>query len=352
MAQGRPTAIARAALAWYDKSARDLPWRLGPAEVKAGARPEPYRVWLSEIMLQQTTVAAVRPYFERFTQAWPSVEALAAAPLEDVTAAWAGLGYYSRARNLHACAQVVAGERGGRFPDDEAALRALPGIGPYTAAAIAAIAFDKPAVVVDGNIERVTARLHAVTDPSPGSKGVLKQLAAEDAPARRPGDYAQAMMDLGALVCTPKAPSCLLCPLQRHCKGFAAGIAAELPRKAPKPEKPLRKGVAFALFRQDGAVLLRRRPPKGLLGGMLALPSTPWEEGAVSDPAAHAPLETEWRPAAAPVRHTFTHFHLELEVWRGEANGVYAVDGEWAGPDAAAALPTVMRKALRAALTI
>ena len=325
--------------AWYARHHRDLPWRVPPGD---GRRPDPYRVWLSEVMLQQTTVAAATGYFHAFTRRWPRVEALAAAPQNDVLAAWAGLGYYARARNLHACARVVAEELGGRFPDSEAELLALPGIGRYTAAAIAAIAFDRPAVVVDGNVERVVARLLAVTEPLPGAKPALAEGAARLTPTEWPGDHAQAMMDLGATVCTPRRPACGICPLMESCAARAAGIAAELPRRAPKQAKPVRHGVAWLAHDRAGRVLTVRRPPKGLLGGMLALPTTAWSERASGEAP---PLAAEWQ-SIGEVRHTFTHFHLRLEVQLAEAPlGPEAMPF----PAAAAAMPTVFAKAMRLA---
>ena len=267
------TSVAPALLAWYDIAARALPWRQPP-----GTRPDPYAVWLSEIMLQQTTVKAVIPYYQKFLARWPRVGDLAAAELNEVLAAWAGLGYYSRARNLHACARAVVERHGGRFPATEAELRALPGIGAYTAAAIASIAFDRPAAPVDGNVERVVARLFAVTEPLPGAKPEIRRLAASLMPAKRPGDLTQAMMDLGASICSPRSPSCTLCPVSAHCLAFARRLTGSIPAKAPKKERPVRRGAAFVAVRRDGAVLLRRRPPKGLLGGMLEVPSTPWTE--------------------------------------------------------------------------
>ena len=350
-----PEALSSALLDWYDRFARDLPWRVGPAALAAGARPDPYRVWLSEIMLQQTTAAAAGPYFQRFTAAWPDVAALAGAEDSDVMAAWAGLGYYARARNLLKCARAVTADHGGVFPRTEDGLRALPGIGPYTAAAVAAIAFNLPAVVVDGNIERVTARLAAIDTPLPAAKPALHAVAAELTPAQRPGCHAQAMMDLGATICTPRNPACAICPLSHGCAARAAGIAGDLPKKTPKKPKPTRCGVAFVLLRDDGAVLLERRPDRGLLGGMLGLPGTDWAEDAPSAAAVAAatPCPADWR-AVGTARHVFTHFALELEVRA-------AVVGNNAAPrtgsfhaDAEAqadALPTAMRKALDLALT-
>lgn len=342
-------------LAWYDRHARTLPWRVSPADKRAGVQPDPYRVWLSEIMLQQTTVQAVKPYFEAFLDRWPTVKALAAADEAEVMKAWAGLGYYSRARNLKACAEKVASEHQGQFPADEADLRALPGIGPYTAAAIAAIAFDRPAAVVDGNVERVISRLHAIETPLPASKPDIRARTEELVPADRPGDFAQAMMDLGASLCSPRKPACALCPWTGACAGQRLGIAETLPRKAPKLAKPTRRGMAFVALREgDGAVLLRRRPPKGLLGGMSEPPTTPFAEGAATDDLTLAPFDLVWQRMPADVRHTFTHFHLELAVWRASAPADLALaNGCWWSPPeelAGEALPTVMKKAVAAGL--
>ncbi|WP_043284153.1 A/G-specific adenine glycosylase [Reyranella massiliensis] len=337
-------------LAWYDRHRRTLPWRAPPGE-----RTAPYRVWLSEIMLQQTTVATVGEYFRRFVERWPTVEALAAAPLDEVLSAWAGLGYYARARNLHACAQVVAEAHGGRFPEDEAGLRALPGIGPYTAAAIQAIAFDHPASAVDGNVERVIARLYALETPLPNVKPEIHERAARLVPSQRAGDYAQAMMDLGATVCVPRGPRCVICPLIAGCRASKLGIAEELPRRAPKAEKPTRRGLAFVLMRKDGAILLRKRPPKGLLGGMDEVPSSPWREGMLDEGKAleDAPVPARWQVLAGLVRHTFTHFHLELTIARATSTtgrlAERALPGSvWCPIDALTerALPTVMRKVI------
>jgi A/G-specific adenine glycosylase len=357
--------LARDLLRWYDRQARRLPWRLPPNVAGgngAAPRPDPYRVWLSEVMLQQTTVAAVAPYYQAFLARWPTVDALAAAPLEDVLSAWAGLGYYARARNLHKCARTVSGELGGRFPESEAALRRLPGVGPYTAAAVAAIAFDQPATPVDGNVERVTARLFAVESPLPKAKADLRRLAEGLTPNERPGDFAQAMMDLGATVCLARRPRCLACPLTDRCAARAAGLAEALPRRAAKAPRPTRRGVAFWTVDAAGAVLLRRRPPEGLLGGMMELPSTPWREAAwPADEAraaglAGAPAVEDWTVLPGLVRHTFTHFHLELAVWAGRAAAVAppAADAaaRWVPLDGLAdeALPSVMRKVVRHAL--
>ncbi len=323
-------------LAWYDSAARKMPWRVGPQDRAKGVRPDPYRVWLSEVMLQQTTVAAVTGYFTRFTEHWPDVVALALADDADVMAQWAGLGYYARARNLLACARQVA-QMGG-FPRDEAGLRALRGIGPYTAAAIAAIAYDQPAVVMDGNVERVMARVFAVQTPLPTAKPQLYDLAASQTPARRAGDYAQAVMDLGATICTPRNPACAICPIMAHCTARAQGIASDLPRKLAKPEKPTRTGQVWIIRRPtDGAFLLERRGDRGLLGGMLAFPSTGWDGSDFGPPA---PLN--YHPIGT-ARHTFTHFHLNLAVLASDTpcnptRGVFM-------PLNAKDLPTLMRKA-------
>ncbi len=339
----RDDALSRTLLDWYDVHARAMPWRVPPADRRAGRRPDPYRVWLSEVMLQQTTVAAVRAYFETFTDRWPRVEDLAASPDDAVMAAWAGLGYYARARNLLKCARVVAAEHDGTFPDTREALLALPGIGPYTAAAVAAIAFDRPETVVDGNVERVMARLHAVETPLPAAKAELTAHAARLTPSERPGDYAQAVMDLGATICTPRRPACGICPWRDPCKARERGIAAELPRKTPKSAKPVRRGVAYLARRHDGAWLLETRPDRGLLGGMLGWPGSDWAEEV---PAHDPPVAAEWRDAGE-VRHTFTHFHLRLAL-RSALVGHIAPDrGHFVASDRfrPADLPTVMRKA-------
>lgn len=350
-----PDTVA-ALLAWYDEARRELPWRSPP-----GRRADPYRVWLSEIMLQQTTVRVAIPYFQRFLARWPDVDALATASLEEVLAAWAGLGYYSRARNLWKCARLLVEQYGGRFPRTAAELCKLPGIGPYTAAAIAAIAFGERETPVDGNVERVVARLFAVEQALPAAKPELRRLAATLTSHRRPGDFAQAMMDLGATICTPKRPSCLMCPLQEDCHAHAKGIEARLPARSVKGERPVRLGFAFLALREDGYVLLRRRHDAGLLGGMMEVPSTVWAEllPPFSEALRTAPVRADWWQVPGTVQHTFTHFRLELIVFRA----VVAADASltfWA--DAARctwtprwalereALPSVMRKVIAHAL--
>lgn len=339
-----------ALLEWYDAERRRLPWRYGKRR-----KADPYKVWLSEIMLQQTTVKAVIPYFEKFVARWPAVADLAAAELDDVLQMWAGLGYYSRARNLKKCADAVVRDHAGAFPANEVGLRELPGIGPYTAAAIAAIAFNEKATPVDGNIERVVSRLFAVRQPLPRSKGEIKRLAATLTPARRPGDFAQAMMDLGALVCTPKRPSCLMCPLQQDCAAHAQGLEEVLPYKASRAVRPVRHGLAFLVLREDGSVLLRRRPDAGLLGGMLEVPSTPWadELPATKDALRTAPVRADWWPMPGSVVHVFTHFRLEITVVRAIVPEDAALNF-WSEPERcrwvkrrdlhAQALPSVMKK--------
>jgi A/G-specific adenine glycosylase len=342
------TPVAADLLRWYDRHRRRMPWRALPGEPA-----DPYRVWLSEIMLQQTTVAAVLPYYERFLTRFPDVATLAAAPEDAVMAAWAGLGYYARARNLHACARAVAAVGG--FPVTLDGLRALPGIGPYTAAAIGAIAFGLAVVPVDGNVERVASRVFALTESLPGARPALHAAAArlgEDAAARaRPSDFAQALFDLGATLCTPAAPACALCPWRAGCAGHRRGIAATLPRRAAKPARPLRHGVQFWLADAAGRVLLRRRPPRGLLGGMTELPGTPWREAPWSDEEAlaHAPMRAEWRDLGR-IRHVFTHFELDLRVFSARVPAIRA-EGRLC-PDSALeheALPSVMRKCIRLA---
>ena len=332
-------------LEWYDRHARKMPWRVGPQERQAGVAPDPYRIWMSEIMLQQTTVAAVKDYFLRFTSRWPTVQDLAAAEDADVMAEWAGLGYYARARNLLKCARVVANDNGGKFPNSRDALLALPGVGPYTAAAVASIAFDEPATVVDGNVERVMARIYDHHTPLPAAKAALTEFATGLTPQKRAGDYAQAVMDLGATICTPKNPACGICPWRGPCAARTAGTAADLPKKTPKKPKPIRLGTVYLARRVDGAMLLERRPDSGLLGGMLGWPGSDWAEGAVPDHS--PPIRAEWKDIGTEARHTFTHFHLRLRVMtalvpmdRTATRGDFVTREDFSPSD----LPTVFRK--------
>jgi A/G-specific adenine glycosylase len=331
-------------LAWYDRHRRTLPWR---------GEADPYRIWLSEVMLQQTTVAAVGPRYARFLARFPDVQALAAAPWEDVAAEWAGLGYYARARNLHAAAKAVAA-RGG-FPDTEAGLRELPGIGAYTAAAVAAIAFNRPTVPVDGNVERVVARLLAIREPLPSARRLIAPIAArfmeQEAPRARPGDFVQALFDLGATICTPRRPACALCPWRENCRAQQEGIQESLPAKAPKAARRLRHGLHFLARDPSGRLLLRHRPPEGLLGGMLEIPGAPWREEpwALEEALPHAPLPgLDWQLRPGLARHGFTHMDLDMLLAEAAAPAVPAPDGMvWMAPDTArAALPTAIRRLL------
>ena len=340
-------ALRSALLAWYDAQARDLAWRVSPADRRAGVRSDPYRVWLSEVMLQQTTVPHATPYFLSFTQRWPTVSDLAAVEDGDLMAAWAGLGYYARARNLLACARAVAYGHGGVFPDTEEALRALPGVGAYTAAAVAAIAFDRAANVVDGNVERVMSRLFAVETPLPDAKPELKALAGDLVTDERPGDWAQALMDLGATVCKPKGPLCDRCPVSAWCAAYRGGAPETYPRKTKKADRPRRHGVAYVLSRGEEVALVRR-PPKGLLGGMLGLPTSDWRAAPYDDAEAvsAAPVAAVWRDLGA-VEHVFTHFSLTLRVFG--ADGANTGDFVWTPREGLGALPSVFLKAARAA---
>jgi A/G-specific adenine glycosylase len=351
----QPTAL----LAWYDRHRRKLPWRAAPGE-----RADPYRIWLSEVMLQQTTVRTVGPYYLRFLARWPNVETLAAAPLDEVLKSWAGLGYYARARNLHACAKAVVERYRGLFPADETALRALPGIGAYTAAAIAAIAFDAPATPVDGNIERVIARLFAVAAPLPAAKATISELARGLTPQHRAGDFAQALMDLGATLCAPRQPACVLCPWNECCAARARGDAETFPRRVPKRQGALRRGAAFVALRADGFLLVRTRPATGLLGAMTEVPTTEWledfDDRATLEAAprffrANSRQPLEWRRIAGVVRHVFTHFPLELTVYAVDlpASAPAPAGMRWVELEklAGEALPTVMRKVVAQALS-
>ena len=336
---------AAAVLAWYDRHARALPWRVSPADRARGVRPNPYHVWLSEIMLQQTTIAAVRAYFGKFVSAWSTVDDLAAAPLDDVLAAWAGLGYYARARNLHACAQEVAIRHGGVFPDTAAALRELPGIGAYTSAAIAAICFDERVAVVDGNVERVAARFTALPVPVREAKPEIHALVQAAVPERA-GDFAQAMMDIGATVCAPRRANCLVCPLTGDCRGHRSGAPLAYPVPAEKKARPERYGHAFVMRRGDGAVFVRQRGPKGMLAKMTEVPGSDWLDAKA---APSFPVAAAWRPAGEVV-HVFTHFRLTLSVWSAET-GEALDEGWWSAREALSgeALPSLFRKVLKQA---
>lgn len=341
-------------LEWYDRHARVLPWRVLPKDRAHGEVPIPYRIWLSEIMLQQTTVATVKSYFEKFIALWPSVHDLAAADREEVLKAWAGLGYYSRARNLKACADLLVRDYGGQFPESITELKKLPGVGDYTASAVAAIAFDERAAVVDGNVERVLSRVFAIEEALPKAKTIIKNHQETLTPKKRPGDYAQAMMDLGATICTPKKPACSLCVWRDSCAAFDQGRQEQFPVKAPKKVKPTRYGWAFVAVRADGAVLLRTRPDQGLLGGMTEVPGTSWGEEHPVSPYAAAPFQAGWSKRCGTIRHTFTHFHLEVEVVTSPfpMDQAPAKDSWWTPMEQVSgeALPTVMKKILEAAL--
>lgn len=345
--------LQAALLDWYDRAGRSLPWRIRPEDRRAGAVADAYAIWLSEIMLQQTTVPHATPYWERFLERWPTVKHLADAPRDDVLAAWAGLGYYARARNLHACAQTVAYELEGEFPSDLAGLLALPGVGDYTANAIRAAAFDQPASVVDGNVERVLTRMVRLETPLPKAKPQIKAIAAGLASTERPGDYAQAIMDLGATVCTPKSPDCAACPWSGWCAARVAGDQTRYPLKEKKKPKPVRRGACFHVVR-NGAIWLRRRPETGLLGAMMEVPGTQWSEGGVSENevAIAAPFAADWRNAGQ-VRHVFTHFALELDVLTAVApEGWTPGEGGWTALSELkeAGLPSVMMKAVKLGL--
>lgn len=342
-----PSSPSEVLLEWYDQHGRDLPWR-----ARGGEPCDPYAVWVSEIMLQQTTVATVGPYFQRFIERWPTVEALAGASLDEVLLEWAGLGYYSRARNLHRCAQTIVSEWEGRFPFGIDDLRTLPGIGPYTAAAISAIAFDKNATVVDGNVERVISRLVAIETPLPKSKREIGRIAEGFTPAVRSGDYAQAIMDLGATICTPRNPRCDECPWRSDCQARQSGQQERFPIKEPKRAKPTRRADVFIALRNNDQILIQKRPPKGLLGGLWEFPSGDWQE---VDPGTDwqspdpegMPLEAIWKATDKIVKHTFTHFHLELRIWIADTiptdspkSGSFVPFDELS----AYAFPTVMKK--------
>lgn len=338
-----------ALLGWYDAHGRVLPWRIRPEDRKKGMTPDPYAIWLSEIMSQQTTIPHAAPYWEKFLREFPTVIDLACADREQVMAMWAGLGYYARARNLHKCAQIIRDEYDGVFPKSEAGLLKLPGIGPYTAATIAAICYDEPTNIVDGNVERVIARLFRVETPIPKAKTELRDLAARLANPARPGDYGQALMDLGAVVCTPKSPKCEGCVWQSYCAGFKAGDQTDFPKKIKKTKLPIRYGTVFVLQSGGGDILLQQRPDKGLLGGMLGLPGTDWTDKPSANPLGSAPIPRNWEKLDGLVKHVFTHFELRLTIYRAETSN--KPDGYWASVQELPnlAIPTAYKKALRAA---
>ncbi|WP_200960773.1 A/G-specific adenine glycosylase [Rhizobium sp. Root708] len=346
---------AKPLLHWYDRHHRDLPWRVSPPMAARGIKADPYRIWLSEVMLQQTTVPAVKPYFANFLARWPTVRDLADAPTEDVMAAWAGLGYYARARNLKKCAEAVTRDHDGIFPDTEDGLKSLPGIGDYTAAAVAAIAFNRQAAVMDGNVERVISRLYAIATPLPAAKPLMKQKVALLTPKDRPGDFAQAMMDLGATICTPKRPACSLCPFNGSCEALRLHDPEQFPVKAAKKQKPIRQGAAFIAVTEDGEVLLRRRIESGLLGGMTEVPTTHWTARIDGETSADAaPFPAAWEPCGT-VTHVFTHFELRLSIHRVAIASRIQVDNGWWEPVTnldSQALPTVMKKAITAAIPL
>lgn len=351
---------AQKLLHWYDRHHRILPWRVTPTEYEQGVRPDPYRIWLSEVMLQQTTVEAVKAYFLKFTNLWPTIQALADATEDDVLRGWAGLGYYSRARNLKKCADMVASQFQGAFPASVEGLKQLPGIGDYTSAAIAAIAFDIPAVVVDGNVERVVSRLFAIKTSMPQAKTEIRLFTEQLTPQSRPGDFAQAMMDLGSSICTPKKPACILCPLNDNCAALTEGEPELYPVKAPKKARPVRYGAAFIIISPEGQVYLRKRADKGLLGGMSEVPNSDWVQVDIDQPEQIAaltgmelaPFVAQWQPSGS-ITHIFTHFELRLNIYKAEVAAMPpSNNGWWVAADklGGEALPTVMKKAISAAL--
>jgi len=340
-------------LLWYDRHHRILPWRVSPAEQASGIKPDPYRIWLSEVMLQQTTVEAVKSYFTKFVERWPTVQAMAQASEDDILRAWAGLGYYSRARNLKKCADAVAEQHEGKFPSNAVGLKELPGIGDYTSAAIAAIAFGEAAAVVDGNVERVISRLYTIDTPLPAAKTEIRARMGQLTPIDRPGDFAQAMMDLGATICTPRRPACAICPLNDGCMALKSRDPEEFPVKAPKAEKPVRTGAAFIAIAGDGSILLRKRKGEGLLAGMTEVPGSYWTARIDGDATVTAaPFQSQWI-ASGSITHVFTHFELRLSVYHSvNVSKASAKDGWWSQPDELPdeALPTVMKKAITAAI--
>ena len=352
MSQRKKLPDAKVLLSWYDLNARTLPWRVSPQDRKCGLLPDPYQVWLSEIMLQQTTIPTVTGYFDKFIETWPTILELAMANENEVLVAWAGLGYYARARNLKKCAETLVKDFAAKFPKTENELLKLPGIGEYTAAAILSIAFDIPIPVVDGNVERVISRLFSIETPLPEAKKVIKQYASQMNSRERAGDYSQAIMDLGATVCSPTKPKCNICPWQTNCSAFFNKNPERYPVKKIKKPKPTRHGLAFVATRTDGAILLRKRPASGLLASMAEVPGSNWEEGNPAKLSQNciefAPISGKWEKITKPVQHTFTHFHLKISVWHLLVdNNVRAPKGHWwSEPNAIVnePLPTLMRK--------
>lgn len=344
---------SKAIISWYDRHHRILPWRVTPPEQARGIKADPYRVWLSEIMLQQTTVEAVKSYFNKFVTLWPNVASMAAASEDDILRAWAGLGYYSRARNLKKCADLIAANYNGKFPSTASQLKELPGIGDYTSAAIAAIAFGEPAAVVDGNVERVISRLYAIDAPLPAAKAQIRIRMGELTPHDRPGDFAQAVMDLGATICTPRRPACAICPVNDDCEALAHHDPETFPVKAPKAAKPVRTGAAFIAISEDGSVLLRKRKGEGLLAGMSEVPGSAWTARIDGDATIDAaPFPASWQSAGS-ITHIFTHFELRLSVYSlNNTAKRNDIDGWWSSPSEleGEALPTVMKKAITAAI--
>ncbi len=350
--QKETRAFAHRLLAWYDVHARAMPWRVPPEDHAQGVRAAPYHIWLSEVMLQQTQVATVKEYFLKFIKKWPTVFDLAASDQEDVLKAWAGLGYYSRARNLKKCADIVVAQHQGKFPQTFEELKKLPGIGDYTASAIASIAFDQAVAVLDGNVERVMARHERIETTFPAAKSETKVILAEILDTERPGEFAQATMDLGATICTPKRPACSLCPINDDCLGFKYGDAELFPYKKPKAVKPTRKGAAFVILNENDEIFLCKRPEAGLLAGMTQVPTNDWnsnQDG--STDTTDAPFQTDWENAGI-AKHTFTHFHLELNVWKISGINELSIEGWWSGVEQVSqeAIPTVMQKVIQKAL--
>lgn len=347
-AKANASPFANRLLAWYDVHAREMPWRTPPHDHAQGVRTDPYHVWLSEVMLQQTQVATVKEYFLKFIRIWPTVFDLAKADQEDVLKAWAGLGYYSRARNLKKCADVVVADYEGNFPHTFEALKTLPGIGDYTASAIASIAFDEPVAVVDGNVERVISRHQCIKDFFPQAKAQTKVLLDGMLDTKKPGEFAQATMDLGATICTPKRPACSLCPVNEDCKGFKNGNAELFPYKQPKAQKPTRKGAAFVMFNPAGDIYLCKRKDTGLLASMTQVPTNDWTSNQDGNTdTSEAPINALWQKAGI-AKHTFTHFHLELTVWVAHQINHSFDNGWWCARNCIKdeALPKIMHKVI------